>query len=304
MNTKKSVALLFISVLGFFSLTACAKAKVPQMANELRFPVDKIEALAISYDEEDIIFYQSEHDELIIREYMTENKKSYYAKVDEKNKNIQIREGNKPLFDAGFIRYVEVTLPKNYHNDLTVTSTSGKIDISDIDMELNEFHIDNTSGTTKIGNIKSCKSYLSSTSGIIELGNMQANVIEIKTTSGIVTCDKLSGDVTYTTTSGDIEVKSASGSGRYEASNSGKLKVVYDSVGGDLFFLNKNDDITLNLPKDLEFRFEAATKNGSVSTNFQQYLTMNDYTTSGVVGDEPTVTIKLDTNNGDISVMR
>ena len=117
-----------------------------------------------------------------------------------------------------------------------------------------------------------------------------------------MTCAELNGAVTYTSTSGDIDVKSAVGSGSYRANNSGNLKVAYTEVTGDLSFFNKNDDIELILPQDLEFEFEATTKNGSVSTSFQESISIDGRTTRGTVGSTPTVTVKTETNNGNIAV--
>lgn len=73
--------------------------------------------------------------------------------------------------------------------------------------------------------------------------------------------------VIYTSTSGDIDVKSVTGSRSYRANNFGKLKVAYTKVAGHLSFFNKNDSIELTLPKDLEFEFEATTKNSSGTTS-------------------------------------
>jgi len=144
--------------------------------------------------------------------------------------------------------------------------------------------------------------HLSSTSGTLDLGNIKADQIRLETTSGSVVCTRLNGNVTYTSTSGNADIKSAIGSGSYKASNSGSLNVTYTKVNGDLSFFNKNDSITLTLPENLEFKFQGTTKNGSISTTFQKDVTVNGRTTSGVVGDNPTVTVKVETNNGDIEV--
>jgi len=276
----------------------------PFPANELRFSLDTVSELTISYDEEPITFFESDSDYLVIKEYMTKNKSSYYAKVTERNNSIHISEGDKPLFKDGFSRYIEVYLPAAYRENLTVTTTDGKIDFSGIDLDLSLLRIDSTSGAIILDSALASNIHLSSTRGTLELGSIQASQIRLETTSGSVTCAELNGYVTYTSTSGDADIKSAIGSGSYTANNSGKLNVVYTEVDGNLSFFNKNDNIILTLPTDLEFVFEATTKNGSVSTTFQQYVTINGRTTSGIVGDNPTVTIKVETNNGDIKVTK
>lgn len=119
-------------------------------------------AAAVSYDEEPVTFYSAESNELVIKEYMTKNRKSFYA-------------------------------------------------------------------------------------------------------HGSVICDRLAGKVEYTSTSG-------------------------------------NADIDLTLPEDLSFEFEAETKNGSVSTTFQECITVDGRITRGAVGADPVVSVRLETNNGNIEV--
>jgi DUF4097 and DUF4098 domain-containing protein YvlB len=299
---RKRITLSMAIVLCLLAFAGCSKTKPSQMANELRFSLDGISSLTISYDEENITFFENDGDDLIVKEYMTENKRSYYAKVDQRSNSIHISEGDKPFFKNGFSRYVEVYLPKSYHESLTATSTNGNIDFSGVNLDLSLLRVDNTSGTVTLDSAAASEIHLSSTSGTLDLGSLKANQIKLETTRGSVLCNELDGVVTYTSAKGDADIKSAIGSGSYKANNSGKLEVVYTEVNGDLSFFNKNENIVLTLPKNLEFKFEATTKNGSVSTNFQQDVTVNGRTTSGVVGNNPTVTVKVETNNGNIEV--
>ncbi len=78
--------------------------------------------------------------------------------------------------------------------------------------------------------------------------------------------------------------------------------MLFTEVTGDLSFFNKNDDINLTLPADLEFEFEATTKNGSVSTTFQECISVDGRTLRGTIGNNPMVTVKTETNNGNIEV--
>lgn len=299
---KKAITLGMFLILNLFVFAGCSNPKSAQMTNELRFSLKGISSLTLSYDEEKITIFESDSDALVIKEYMTENKSSYYAEVTEGNESIYISEGGKPFFKDGFSRYIEVYLPESYRENLTVTSTNGDIDFSGMNLDLSMLRVDNSSGNIRLDNAVASNIHLSSTSGTLDLGNIEANQISLETTSGSVICTKLNGNVTYTSTSGSADIKSAIGSGNYKANNSGGLNVVYTEVNGNLSFFNKNDNITLTLPKNLEFEFQATTKNGSVSTNFQQDVTVNGHTTSGRVGSNPTITVKVETNNGDIEV--
>ncbi len=302
MKIKNQFIYSFITILFLFSLTGCSNSQSPELANELHFSLDGISDVTISYDEELITFYEADSNELVIKEYMTENKTSCHADINEDGDSIHISEGGKPLFKSGFSRYIEVYLPVSYAEALTIATTDGNIDLSDISLQLSMLRIDSTAGTVKLCEAAASNIHLSTTSGTLELGSITADTIRLDTTSGNITCDELAGNVTYTSTSGNADIKSAIGSGNYKANNSGELKVIYTEVTGDLSIFNKNDDINLTLPADLEFEFEATTKNGSVSTTFQECIFVDGRTTRGTVGNNPTVTIKAETNNGNIEV--
>ncbi|MDC7286854.1 DUF4097 domain-containing protein [Blautia schinkii] len=302
MKLKRKIINGLLMAVCLFHLSGCSHSTNTQAANVLNFNLNNVTDITISYDEEAVTFFQSDNDELIIKEYMTENKSRYYADVKQDNGNIHVSEGWKPFFNSSFTRYVEVYLPQEYQANLTVTTTDGNIDMSNIALTLNSLRIDSTAGTVQLDNANATVLHLSSTSGKLDLGNITGEQIKLDTTSGKVICEKLNGAVTYTSTSGDIDVKSAIGAGSYRANNSGKLNVSYTDVTGDLSFFNKNDNIELTLPQDLEFEFEATTKNGSVSTSFQDSIRIDGRTARGTVGNSPTVTVKTETNNGNIVV--
>lgn len=301
MKTSKIAACLAAAI-ELSVLTGCSRGESAQLENEITFLLDNISKVTISYDEEKVTFYESGNDELVIKEYMTKNKNSYHAKVDQSDDSIKISEGGKPFFKDGFYRYIEVYLPASYHENLTVTTTDGDIDISRLELSLNALRIDSTAGTVQLNTAEAQSLYLSTTSGVLDVDNLNADTIKIATTSGNFFCEKMNGNVTYTTTSGNTDIKAAIGSGTYKVNNSGELNVLYTEVTGDLSFYNKNDGIHVTLPADLEFEFEATTKNGSVSTTFQENVSIDGRIATGAVGEHPTVTIKLETNNGNIEV--
>ena len=302
MKLKQKIVTSLLVAFCLCNLSGCSRSNTAQAANVLSFNLNTITDVTISYDEEAITFFQSDSDELIIKEYMTENKSRYYADVKQNNGSIHVSEGGKPLFNNSFTRYIEVYLPQKYQANLTVTTTDGNIDISDLTLNLISLRIESTTGTIQLGNANAAVLYLSSTSGKLDLGNIAGEQLKLDTTSGKVTCKELNGAVTYTTTSGDIDVNSAIGSGSYRVNNSGKLSVAYTEVTGNLSFFNKKDNIELALPRALEFVFEATTKNGSVSTSFQKSIHVDGHTIHGTVGSTPAVTVKIETNNGNIAV--
>lgn len=303
MITKNHIIFCAPVLLCLLLFAGCSKTDTHETANELRFSLTDVSDITISYDEEDITFYDSDDDTLIIKEYMTVKKKSYFAKVKQRKNSLHISEGGKPIFKGDFNRHTEIYLPLSYQNNLSITTTDGNINLSDIDLNVSDLQIDSTSGTVQVSHAQADQMHLSSTSGTFKLGSLTAESISIKTTSGNVMCKEIDGSVTYTSTSGNAEFQSAIGFGRFTAENSGRLSVCYTNVDGDLMLFNKNDNINLVLPEKLEFEFEAITKNGAISTNFQKQIEIDGDKTIGTVGDNPTSTVRVETKNGNITAV-
>ena len=303
-GTMISIPLMIILIMILFLMSACGKGEAVEMVNEMSFSLEDISDLVISYDDENVSFFINENENLVIKEYMNKEKESYHAKVTQKNKSIQIREGGKPLLKGGFKRYVEVYLPVSYSSNIKVTTTDGNIDMSSLELSMGVICINTTCGTLKIKRAAADEIFLSSTSGNLELEELIGEQIKIETTQGNVICEKMDGNVSYTSTSGNAEFLSVSGSGDYKANNSGTLSVIYEEVTGDLTFFNKNDKVQIQLPEDLEFEFEAITKNGKIDTNFSGDISVNEGLVNGIIGKNPTVSVKVETKNGNIEVSR
>lgn len=283
-------------------LTGCSENSSYSMVNQMTFDLDNITEITIAYDEENISFYDSDSHELRIEEYMTIDKKSYYAEVSERKDSIHIREGGKPFFSGDFERYVKVYLPSEYKASLNVSTTDGKIDFSDIFIQVNSLYAESTSGKVIINEAHTTDICLVTTSGKIDCGSVAADKIKVNSTSGNVKFQALDGEVKYTSTSGSLTVASAKGSGSYRTENSGKLEVNYDALYGDLYMFNKNSDIYLMLPKNLSFEFKGTTKNGSVDIPFDDEVSTKERITTGTIGSDPSVKVVLETRNGNIKV--
>lgn len=250
---KKTIAgcvLLFAGILA----AGCTGWKEERMVNEMVFDLQGISELAVTYDEDTILFYESRGEKLVVREYMTENKRRYYAHTDMEKSRIHISEGKRPFFKDGFTCRVEVWLPASYDRDLTVITTDGEIDMSQMKLTLDSLRAETTSGRIRLEQVEASCLEFASTRGSLDLGHICAGDIKIHTTEGEVKISRLEGKVNYTTTHGSLEVDEAVGSGGYHTSNDGLLQIRYVKADGDLQLYNKNGDIQLTLPPALGFQ--------------------------------------------------
>lgn len=292
----KKLSVICAAALGI-SLTAGCKndAKVAELVNEKNLSLSGIEVISVSYDEEDITFFQSSENELVIREYMTDCKPSYCAKIRYEGGRLEVSEGGKPFFKNNFFRYVEVGLPVRYEESLIVTTTSGTVDFSLATLDTKILRAETTSGKILISKAKADTMYLITTRGEIRSERIEGRKIKLESTSGNIVCEGLIGNVEYTSTNGSLSVHSAIGCGSYTANNSGELQILYEKLTGDLSMYNKNDDIELYLPADSVYSFLTETKNGTVRTEFEN---------SSAVRDDFVFSVALKSVNGNINVRK
>lgn len=288
-------------LLGLLALSGCGGAE-GQQVHELSFSLEGITSVTLSYDEEPITFLEGTGDQLVVREYMTQDKAEYHAKVTEKGASIQIQEGGKPLLQGDFSRWIEVYLPASYGETLTVTTTDGAIDLTGAALQLRELRVDSTAGQVQVRKAAAQTMTLSTTQGQLDLADLTGEQIQLTTTNGTILCDGITGEVDCRSTGGAVQIHRARGSGSYRAENSGELSVSYEEVTGDLSLYNKNDAVQLSLPAGLSFAFEATTKNGEITTSFPVSLGDEGRTAAATVGSQPAVTIRVESKNGAIDV--
>lgn len=285
---KLELTVTFIALVCIALLSGCSGGGGASMTNELTFDTTSLKEITIAYDDENITVFNGNDSNIIIKEYMNKDKKSYHAKVKEDGTSIHISEGGKPAFKDGFIRYIEIYLPMNYEETLNIGTTNGEIDCSAADINVGGFNINTTSGTVKLNNINSKMVSLNTTSGSLYAADIVSNNINIRNTSGNAVFDKLNGFVDYRGTSADLTVTDAVGSGQYIFDNSGDMQINYSEVTGDLSLYNKNDNVNLKIPQDFEFDMQTKSKNGKTSAP------------QGTSAAK--IKIKAETVNGDINI--
>lgn len=319
----KNKKLLFLFLPVFAMLSGCSKSGSCSMANEILFDLDGITEIFISYDEENINFYQAESDELVVKEYMSENKSSYYAKSVKQGSVIRISEGGKPVFKNDFKRYIEVYLPSEFDGDLSVSTTNGEIDYSDMEVCLNSLYMETTSGKISADSVSAPSIRLATTSGEIRCGALAAEQICLESTSGRIFCgeltaeelfiastsgetqiDRLSGYVEYVSTKGSLCVKSATGGGSYRAENSGNIELYYTNPESNISVYNKNGSILFRISEACSFEMEATAKNGRISFSDTIEYDIQGKSYFAKTGENPNARIRLETSNGAIEVER
>lgn len=176
---------------------------------------------------------------------------------------------------------LDIYIPSTFKEHLEVSTTSGDIEVRDIEIKSLQTH---------------------SSSGDIDILNSSIDSISIDSTSGNQTVQSLaSTEGNFSSSSGDINILKSNIDSLSIGSTSG------DQTAESLTYIKGNfgsssGDIILILPKNSEFNLKATTSSGNISSDFPIAITSkNRFELAGRVGDSSN-SITISTSSGDINI--
>lgn len=300
---RKVVSLVAGCMLLLILLSGCGGTKAASLVNTVTLNLETYQSIRLDYDAEDIHVLEGESGQVVLKEFMNENNKTFYAKTTVNDGELLITEGKRSRHSS-FVSFVELYIPAEYGRDLSLHSTSGTLTSTFPLNVAGTLHLDTTRGAITGQNITAEALTLGATNGEVNLQDMNATTLQIKTTNANTTMERITGDITYTSKGGNLNLAAVNGSGTFTVRGNGGLELTFDQVTGDLTARTKNGDIQLTLPNSLDFTFSAATQKGVLDTSFNEQLTTTGNPSSGTVGPSPSVSIELASRNGDITVKR
>ena len=278
----------------------------------------------------DIIFMESDRENLVIREYswreLTEREKT---EVTEK-KGVLTLEGKRRGKPSEFIffsksnngEYVEVYLPKSWSGNLNATTVSGDI-WGEMDFNLGQnasFVAASTSGDIQLACVDAGKVQVSTVSGDIRVDEVKGDAefsttsgeimlftetgdCGISTISGDIRVDSLNGNFRLSSTSGDIYISEITGDGKASAI-SGEVRLQFAELTGDLDISTTSGDVNLTWPHDTAVSLDADTTSGEINTFFDENLSFNKKgnQAAGSHGTGAFHTVDIDTTSGDVDI--
>jgi hypothetical protein len=284
-------------------LSGCGGPRAASLVNTVTFNLEPYQGIRLDYDAEDIHVLEGEPGQVVLKEFMNENNKTFYAKTTVKDGELLITEGKRPR-RSSFLSFVELYIPAEYGRDLSLHSTSGTLTSTFPLNVAGTLHLDTTRGAITGQNITTEALTLGATNGEVNLQDMNATTLQIKTTNANTTMERITGDITYASKGGDLTLTAVNGSGTFTATGNGELELAFTEVKGDLTARTKNGDIRLTLPDSLEFKFLAATQEGVLDTSFNEQLATAGNNSSGIIGASPSVSVELAARNGNITVKK
>ncbi len=272
-----------------------------KLVNTQSIKLEGIEDLKIKYSSDDVVFYESDSDELIIKEYMSFTpKEEELTQITKSGKELRL-EGMRDGWNGfvlGFNRNsrMEIYLPAGYKNNIYISTASGNIK-SGLILKVREFELTTASGDIEFNEVSGANLTISTASGDIEFNEVSGANLTISSASGDIEFNEVSGEnLTISSASGNLNFKKAEGN-RKLSTSSGDIKVYggsgkteISSISGSIYVQNSIGD------------FDAGTSSGDIKV--EGTIGRKDlHSTSGEIKLENSEGyIKAYTSSGDIRI--
>ncbi|MCL2704347.1 MAG: DUF4097 domain-containing protein [Defluviitaleaceae bacterium] len=198
-----------------------------------------------------------------------------------------------------------VEIPRDYAGNLTVTTSSGRIELND--SGFNDVTLRASSGNIRIRDLSCQNLRLNTSSGRIEAESLTVTEGDIRSTSGNVILDKANGgSLNIRTSSGRINVGRADNADIRANASSGNVEIKYVNFDNDLNIGTSSGRINLYLPSNAEYVLDVTTSSGSINSEFHNFTRdqsnerrnrFSGRTSIGAVNE-----IKLSASSGNVNI--
>jgi DUF4097 and DUF4098 domain-containing protein YvlB len=128
--------------------------------------------------------------------------------------------------------------------------------------------------------------------------------LHLHTSNGAVIVTGVSGTVELRTSNGRITVNADKAKINAHTSN-GSIAFTGSLADGEHSFKSSNGSISLTLPADAQFKVDARTSHGRITTDFGQGPVKGSrLRLQATIGDKPAATVNLETSNGSIELRK
>lgn len=257
---------------------------------EENIEIDQCENITLDFSSYDVVVSSTDDNKLKVVQKSSNNLKEDEKFSFSKNGNTIAIEGNNLRNKVSIVHFgtfnnkIELYVPKNYNKNLQVRTKSGNIEVKDV-MNLDKINFCQNSGNFNSREI------------------ITANEVNLEASSGNIKAEALLTKLyKIKTSSGNIDIRTLSGSGAVDAS-SGNIKIGYKEVGDELRANASSGNVKLTLPKDISFEFYGQCTSGNIDTDFDvNYKNKKGNEATAKIGNEPYKKINVETRSGNIEI--
>lgn len=304
MKTFKLIILFFaISVAAFSTATVIAiksdgnlfgdNSKWSEdIYEEETLEMDGVSTIDISGISADIKFYKNDNESLkaVIEGKIVGfgTKENHEFTTTKNDTTIEINEdSNRTKFNFGF-GYInsdltmKIYVPESYTGNVNIDTVSGDVLLTE--ENLNQLVIKSVSGDVQMNNVTVSNFKFKTTSGDMSLNQFQSSSITFQSVSGDFDGSGVQGDLTMTTTSGDLDLD-------------------YDSTEFQISIASISGDVDLNLKDEAEFDVDIDTISGDIDVDFSILVTgsQSEHRLRGRIGESANE-IVVATTSGNVHI--
>lgn len=236
--------------------------------NQYASKLDNIKSIKLDVTVDDINIEESNDKEIkIIEKSNYKLEESEKLQINKKGDKLEISRNDKNFIIGrnNINRKLEIYLPKDYNQSLSLKNNVGDININS-DLKLDKLNISQNVGDLELES------------------NIKCNTFDFENSTG------------------DIDVKSITGNGDIEA-KVGNIECYLESITGDVSIETATGDIDVLVNKDSSFILDSKYSVGDLDTNIKLDNSQNkEKSLSGSYGKNAKHTLKLKTNVGDMSI--
>jgi DUF4097 and DUF4098 domain-containing protein YvlB len=230
------------------------------LVNSQTLDMNLVENLIVSYSSDNIVLLESNDSSLVLKEFMTRNNPEYFAKIDNSQGAITIRNGKRPWL----IRTrIEIYIPKTFTDNLVVNLRSGNL-TTNYRMKHKAINLSVSSGNLKTSNISSDNVVVEVSSGNIDILELIGNDLTIRNGSGNIYINSFQGKANAVNRSGAIVVSNFVGEGTFDV-KSGNIDLIVNDIFGDIYLSCNSGTIDLIMGRNISFFLNAEVRSGTIN---------------------------------------
>ncbi len=255
-----------------FKMESDSEVRNYNLAQEFSIDCDGKKDIAINVISTDVNIVTEEREDILVNyiKYNPADQDRFVVVVEEDSKKIKITEksdaSKKKMFNfQSSGRELLIRLPRKYKESMSVKTVSGDLDLNYLDSDF--FRFTSVSGDISADIIYSVNSLIKTTSGDCQIGLFRGNMM-------------------FSSVSGDLEMK-------------------YEKLDGDMTIKTISGDLDVLLPKNSEFEVVAKSVSGRLTCGFPMTVigTQKKGRMRGQVGSDA-FKIAATTTSGDLDLKR
>jgi DUF4097 and DUF4098 domain-containing protein YvlB len=248
---------LFFTILGVNQLFALGTL---ELVNNQTLDMNFVENLIVSYSSDNIVLLESNDSSLVLKEFMTRNNPEYFAKIDNSQGAITIRNGKRP---RQIRTRIEIYIPKIFTDNLVVNLQSGNL-TANYGMKHKAINISASSGNINTSNISSENAVVEVSSGNITINELIGNDLTVRNGSGNININSFQGKANIVNQSGTIVVSNFTGEGTFDV-KSGNMDLTVNDILGDIYLSSNSGNIDLIMGRNTSFILDAEVRSGTIN---------------------------------------